>query len=135
MVAGVTALLFGINRDVSYLFLALVLALLGVGLGLSTGPASAAAIESTPRELAGAAAGTNSMMRYVGSIIGAGVLGSVLNTNSATPGTDLFRIIFAVLVVMSVLAALCGLLVHRFPKREDQVQDESQLLALARAID
>ena len=135
MVAGVTALLLGISRDVSYLFLASVLALLGVGLGLSTGPASAAAIESTPRELAGAAAGTNSMMRYVGSIIGAGVLGSVLNTNSATPGTDLFRLIFAVLVVMSVLAALCGLLVHRFPKREDQAQDESQLLALATAIE
>ena len=135
MVAGVTALLFGINPDVSYLFLALVLALLGVGLGLSTGPASAAAIESTPRELAGAAAGTNSMMRYVGSIIGAGVLGSVLNTNAAAPGTDLFRLIFALLVVMSVLAALCGLLVHRFPKREDQAQDESQLLDLAAAID
>ncbi|HEY8768870.1 MAG TPA: MFS transporter [Dehalococcoidia bacterium] len=135
MVAGVTALLFGINPDVSYLFLALVLALLGVGLGLSTGPASAAAIESTPRELAGAAAGTNSMMRYVGSIIGAGVLGSVLNTNAAAPGTDLFRLIFALLVVMSVLAALCRLLVHRFPKREDQAQDESQLLDLAAAID
>ena len=135
MVAGVTALLLGINRDVSYLFLALVLALLGVGLGLSTGPASAAAIESTPRELAGAAAGTNSMMRYVGSIIGAGVLGSVLNTNAAAPGTGLFRLIFALLVVMSVLAALCGLLVHRFPKREDQAQYESQLLELATAID
>jgi phosphate/sulfate permease len=75
------------------------------------------------------------MMRYVGSIIGAGVLGSVLNTNAAAPGTDLFRLIFALLVVMSVLAALCRLLVHRFPKREDQAQDESQLLELAAAID
>ena len=135
MVAGVTALLFGISRDVPYLFLAAILGLLGVGLGLSVGPASAAAIESTPGELAGAAAGTNSMMRYVGSIIGAGVLGSVLNTNAATPGIDLFRLIFALLVVMSVLAALCGLLVHRFPRRDDQAQDESQLLEFVTATD
>ncbi|HEV8574492.1 MAG TPA: MFS transporter [Dehalococcoidia bacterium] len=115
IVFGVTALLLGISRDVPYLFLIAVLALLGIGLGLSVGPASAAAIESTPRELAGTAAGTNSMMRYVGSIIGAGILGSVLNTNEAAPGIELFRLIFSVLVVMSVLAALSALLVHRFP--------------------
>jgi MFS family permease len=123
-------LLFGISRDVPYLFLAATLGLLGVGLGLSVGPASAAAIESTPRERAGAAAGTNSMMRYVGSIIGAGVLGSVLNTNATAPGIDLFRFIFALLVVMTVLAALCGLLVHRVPTREDHVQDASQIISL-----
>ena len=58
------------------------LALLGLGLGLSFGPASTAAIESSPRELAGAAAGTNSMMRYLGSIIGAGMLGAVLNSDA-----------------------------------------------------
>lgn len=115
---SVTALLFGISRDVQYAFLAGVLALLGVGLGLSTGPASAAAIESTPAEMAGAAAGTNSMMRYVGSIIGAGVLGTILNTNDAAPSIDLFRLIFGVLVGMSLLAAVCSLLVHRFPARE-----------------
>lgn len=135
MVMGVTALLFGISRDVPYAFLAAMLALLGVGLGISVGPASAAAIESTPRELAGAASGTNSMMRYVGSIIGAGVLGSVLNTNAAAPGIDLFRLIFAVLVVMSVLAALCGLLVHRFPAHQRELPDEAQATALVAASD
>lgn len=123
--AGVTALLFGISRDVPYVLLAGLLAVLGVGLGLSTGPASAAAIESTPSEMAGAAAGTNSMMRYVGSIVGAGLLGSILNTNDVAPGIDLFRLIFAVLVAMSLLAAGCALLVHRFaaapPAREQPV--------------
>jgi EmrB/QacA subfamily drug resistance transporter len=114
IVAATGALLIGISPDVPSLFLAAVLGVLGVGLGLSTGPASAAAIESAPRELAGAAAGTNSMMRYVGSIIGVGVLGSVLNTNEAVPGIDLFRLIFAVLLVMSVMAASCALLIHRF---------------------
>ena len=135
IVIGVMALLFGINRDVTYLFLAAVLGLLGIGLGLSVGPASAAAIESTPRELAGAAAGTNSMMRYVGSIIGAGVLGTVLNTGEAAPGIDLFRLIFAVLVVMSVLAVLCALLIHRFPAHQREVQDEARVSALAAAAD
>ncbi|MEX1193692.1 MAG: MFS transporter [Dehalococcoidia bacterium] len=132
---GVTALLFGISRDVPYLYLAAVLALLGVGLGLSVGPASAAAIESTPAEMAGAAAGTNSMMRYVGSIIGAGVLGSILNTHAAAPGIDLFRLIFAVLVVMSVLAALCALLVHRFPAHQGESREERPITSLAAAID
>src|SRR2546422_355952 len=120
VVAGVTALLLGISRDVSYLFLASVLFVIGVGLGFSVGPASAAAIESTPAELAGTAAGTNSMMRYVGSIIGAGILGSVLNTNEAAPDVGLFRLIFAVLVVVAVLGALSSLLVHRFPRTQEE---------------
>jgi len=133
VVAGVTALLFGISRDVPYVFLAAVLALLGVGLGLSTGPASAAAIESTPPEMAGAASGTNSMMRYVGSIIGAGVLGAILNTNDAAPGIDLFRLIFAVLVVMAALAALSSLLVHRFPAQAQVREDTGPAVAVATA--
>jgi EmrB/QacA subfamily drug resistance transporter len=135
VLAGVTALSFGISRDVPYAFLAGMLALLGVGLGLSTGPASAAAIESTPVEMAGAASGTNSMMRYVGSIIGAGVLGSILNTNDAAPGIELFQLIFGVLVVMSVLAALCATFVHRFPAQPVTTREEPPIAALAAAID
>jgi EmrB/QacA subfamily drug resistance transporter len=134
MVAGVTALLFGISRDVPFGLLAGILAVLGIGLGMSVGPASAAAIESTPRELAGAAAGANSMARYVGSIIGAGVLGSVLNTNDAAPGVGLFRLIFAVLVVMSVLAAICALLVHRFASQQARHM-EAPASVLANALE
>ncbi len=136
IVIGVVALLFGISRDVSYVFLAGVLGLLGIGLGLSVGPASAAAIESTPREMAGAAAGTNSMMRYVGSIIGVGILGTVLNTNGAAPGIDLFRLIFVVLVVMSVLAVLCTLFIHRFPAQyHETLENEGRVAAVAAAAD
>jgi len=115
LLAGVLALLVGIRQDAPYLFLAVTLALLGLGLGLSVGPSNAAAIECSPRELAGAAAGTNSMMRYLGSIVGAGVLGAVLNTESGAPEVGLFRLIFAVLVVMAVLAAASALFIHRFP--------------------
>ncbi len=107
--------LHGRRYPVSYLYLASMLALLGLGLGLSVGPSNAAAIESSPRELAGAAAGTNSMMRYLGSITGAGILGALLNTDSGTPETGVFRLIFAVLVVIAALAAVSSLFIHRFP--------------------
>jgi len=118
LLAGVLALLAGIKEDASVAFLAPVLALFGVGLGLSVGPTSAAAIECAPRELAGAAAGTNSMMRYVGSIIGAGILGSVLSNDAAAPGVGVFRLIFVVLLVISVLATIAAVFIHRFPPEE-----------------
>jgi MFS family permease len=119
---GVTVLLIAVSPDVPSWLLAATLLVMGIGLGLSVGPSSAAAIESTPIELAGTAAGTNSMMRYVGSIIGAGVLGAVLNTDGAAPSVDVFRLIFAVLVVVSVCATLCSLLVHRFPRTSAEVR-------------
>jgi EmrB/QacA subfamily drug resistance transporter len=115
MLAAVTAVLVGMERDVSYGYLAAALSLLGLGLGLSFGAASTAAVESAPRELAGAAAGTNSMMRYIGSIIGAGILGAVLSSDSGAPGIGLFRLIFAVLTGAAALASLSTLFIHRFP--------------------
>ena len=102
----------------SYLPLGGCLLLLGVGLGLSFGPASTAAIESAPRELAGAASGTNSMMRYLGSIVGAGILGSVLSKDSGTPDIWLFHLIFIVLLVIAALGCASTFFIHRFPQRE-----------------
>jgi sugar phosphate permease len=93
---------------------------LGIGMSVSFGPASAAALECTARELAGTAAGTNSMMRYLGSIVGTGLLGAILSTESGLPEIGLFHLIFAVLVVMSVAATLSAVFVHRFVRqRED----------------
>jgi len=109
------ALAIGLEAGSSYPFLGAMLILLGIGMSLSFGSASAAAIESTPRSMAGTAAGTNSMMRYLGSIVGAGILGAVLNTGAGTPGIGLFHLIFAVLFVMSLLAFASSLFVHRFP--------------------
>lgn len=134
VLAGSGAMLIGMSRDVPYAVLAGVLVVMGTGLGLSVGPASAAAIESTPRELAGAAAGANAMMRYVGSIIGAGVLGAVLNTDAETAGIGLFRIIFAVLVAMAVLAVLSALMVHRFAEAQEETR-EAPAPALATALE
>jgi EmrB/QacA subfamily drug resistance transporter len=114
VVAAMLALVAGIDVDSSILFLGACLALLGVGMGLSFGPASTAAIESAPREMAGAAAGTNSMMRYVGSIVGAGVLGAVLSDDGGAPEIGLFRLIFVLLTVMSGAALVAALFIHRF---------------------
>ncbi len=115
LAASAGALAFGLDEGSSYPFLASMLVLLGIGMSFSFGSASAAAIESTPRSMAGTAAGTNSMMRYLGSIVGAGILGAVLNTDSGAPGIGLFHLIFAVLLAMSVLAFVSSLFIHRFP--------------------
>ena len=134
MLAATLALAIGISNDMSYVVLGACLAALGLGLGLSFGPASTAAIESAPRELAGAASGTNSMMRYLGSIIGAGILGSVLSKDTGTPDIWLFRLIFIVLLVIAGLACASTFFIHRFPQRE--VPDEERAgppLADARA--
>jgi EmrB/QacA subfamily drug resistance transporter len=111
VVAAVIMLLSGISSDVSYSYLAASLGVLGFGIGLSFGPASTAAIESVSQELAGTASGTNSMMRYLGSIIGVGILGAILSEGS-TPDVALFRGMFAVLLGMAALAAAATLLIH-----------------------
>jgi MFS family permease len=113
VVVAVVALLTGLDASVTFGYLAVSLALMGLGVGLSSA-ANAAAIESAPRELAGAASGTNSMMRYLGSIIGTGVLGAVLNSQDGAPDVDVFQFMFAVLLVMAVLSSLSSLFIHRF---------------------
>lgn len=114
ILGAVIALAAGMSQDVSSWYLAACLGVIGLGMALSFGAASAAAIEIAPRELAGAAAGTNSMMRYLGSIVGAGILGGVLNRSSGAPDIDLFRFIFYVLVVMAALASATTLFIHRY---------------------
>jgi EmrB/QacA subfamily drug resistance transporter len=115
VLVAVTLILVGLDRDVSYGYLAISLAILGLGVGVSFGAASTAAIESAPRELAGSAAGTSSMMRYLGSIIGVGILGAVLSSDAAVPGVGLFRLMFAVLVAAAALASVAAIFIHRFP--------------------
>jgi MFS family permease len=78
---------------------------LGLGLGLGAGPATAAAVEAVPREKAGAAAGVNSMMRYIGGIAGIGILSAILENAGRTSGAGVFGAVYAVLLVVALLAA------------------------------
>ena len=115
-------LLAGLTEDVSFGYVAIGLALLGVGLGLAFGPATTAAIESAPMRLAGSAAGTNSMMRYIGSILGAGILAGVLSTGADTlPGLDTFRVILIVVAVFAALSIVAASQIHLFPKEESEL--------------
>jgi EmrB/QacA subfamily drug resistance transporter len=112
VIIAAAGLLAVVTRETSPTLLAGALALLGLGLGLGSGPAIAAATEAAPREEAGAAAGVNSMMRYVGGIAGVGLLSTVFDASGGTPpGVALFGAVFAVLFVVALLAAASTLFI------------------------
>ncbi len=132
--AGSIALFAALRVDTPAWLLAACLALLGLGLGLGTGPAVSAALEAASMGSAGAASGTSSMMRYTGSIIGAGLLAGVLSDSSGVAG-DLttFRVVTAVIIATAGLACVASLFAHRFaePEIETIVEAPSEPLAVA----
>lgn len=112
---AVLAIILVLRSDISSVVLAFPLAAVGVGVGLTTGSAQTAAIESVERGRAGTAAGTASMMRYFGSIVGVGLLAGILDTAAGPPDLEVFRAIFFVLIVIAGLAIVAATQVHRFP--------------------
>jgi len=110
---GVLMLAAGLEPDVPFAYVAVALALIRSGVGLGIGPATTAAIELAPRSLAGAVSGTDLMMSYVGSIIGAGILAAVLSSGGELPSPGQFRTVFIVASVTSVLMVLAGAAIHR----------------------
>ena len=112
-IAAALVLLIGISEGASLIFLAASLALLGLGIGLGTGPSTTAAVEAAPRDSAGIAAGTVSMTRYFGSIVGAGILGSFLSQGDPT-GVAVFRILFGGMIGIAVLATIFASQIHDF---------------------
>ena len=118
MLAGSIVLAAGLSTSTSPLFLAACLALMGLGLGLGVGAANTAAIESAPRMLAGSAAGTSSMMRYTGSIIGAGILAGVLNDDTSGADVTTFRLVALAVVTTAALAVAVSSLIHRYADAE-----------------
>jgi EmrB/QacA subfamily drug resistance transporter len=118
ILGGVTMIVTGIDAGVSFAYLAIAMALLGLGNGLSFGAAATAAAESAPIEMAGVAAGMNSMMRYVGSIVGAGILGAVL-TDSAAEDAGLFQLIFAILTALAGAALVSTAAATPFAARRE----------------
>ena len=121
VLAGTVLLVVGIADDISFAYLAVALAMLGLGIGLGAGAAMTAAIESVPRSLAGSAAGTNSMMRYIGSIVGAGMLAGLLG-GEAIPGVGVFRLIFGVVTAMAMVTVVAASQIHRYAAEDDRAQ-------------
>jgi MFS family permease len=116
MLAGSAALLAGLDNDVSPAYLAVCMATIGLGLGLGSGSASTAAVESAPRALAGSASGTSSMMRYAGSILGAGLLAGVLHDKSAaTTDVTTYQIVALAVMITAALAVVAASLIHHRP--------------------
>lgn len=116
MFGGSVALLAGLGPSVSPIYLAACLATIGLGLGLGSGAAQTAAVESVPRSLAGSASGTSSMMRYVGSILGAGLLSGVLNNTTAARGdVTTYQVVALAVAGTAGLAVLAAGFIHRLP--------------------
>jgi hypothetical protein len=57
-------------------------------------------------------------LRYAGSIIGAGLLGLILSTDATAPSTDVFRLLFAILLVTACLVIFLLLSIQRFVESE-----------------
>jgi MFS family permease len=114
MLIGSVALLAGLSRTVSPGYLAACLAVLGLGLGLGVGAANTAAVESAPRAFAGSAAGTSSMMRYAGSIVGAGILAGVLRDSNGGGDVTTFQLVALAVVITAALAVAASMFIHRF---------------------
>lgn len=100
-------LLAGVNAEVQLVYLAVAVAVLGLGVGVSFVTATVAAIESAPKALAGSAAGTQSMMRYAGSIAGTGMLAGLLGPDDIA-GVSTFRVLFGVLAVIAALSLVAA---------------------------
>lgn len=116
MFAGALALLLGLDAGVSPAYLAACLATIGLGLGLGSGSAQTAAVEAAPRARAGSASGTSSMMRYVGSILGAGLLAGVLNGGTAARADiGTYQVVALAVVVTAGLAVVAAGFIHRMP--------------------
>jgi MFS family permease len=90
--------------------LAVPLVLIGVGLGIAQAAQSAAALRAWPPEMAGSAAGTFSMMRYVGSVTGTAIIAAVLG---AHPGEGSFRLLFAILAGFAAINVVAALSIAR----------------------
>lgn len=124
MLVGAVMIVAGLSDDTSPVYLAGSLAVMGLGLGLGVGAAQTAAVESAPRALAGSAAGTSSMMRYTGSIVGAGILAGVLSKDSTSGDVTTFRIVALAVVTTAVLALAVSPFIHRYGDAEPPIHVE-----------
>ena len=77
--------------------------LMGTGIGLSTGPSQAAAMSAVPASQAGVASGALSTMRYVGGVLGSGLVALLAGGIAAS---DTRLLVFPVVLLLSGAAAI-----------------------------
>ena len=83
--------------------IAVPLVLMGAGVGLATGPAQAAAMSAARTAQAGTAAGALSTMRYLGGVVGSGLVALLADAGFVD---DRRLLIFPVVLLISAAAAL-----------------------------
>jgi outer membrane receptor protein involved in Fe transport len=79
------------------------LVLMGLGIGISTSPSQAAALSATPASQAGVAPGALSTLRYVGGVVGSGLVALIASGGLAH---DARLIVFPAVLLASALVSL-----------------------------
>jgi MFS family permease len=96
-----------LGSEISIIPLIIGLGLVGIGIGISGPGGRTSAVESIPTKDAGAASGTYSTSRYMGSIIGSSILAGLIGVDcSNTDGIDLVFIVVAISAAIAVVSAL-----------------------------
>ena len=129
-IAGLSAavmLIAGIDEGMSPAYLAVALAILGLGYGFGFVSAEVAAVEAVPKALTASAAGTQSMMRYIGSIIGVGLLSGVLTTGAdGPPEITAFRLLYILMAGLVALSVPAAMLVRPPTEHSPAIRDEGR---------
>lgn len=110
---GVLAASFGGGA----LILVAPLAMMGIGMGLGGAAQQSSGLAAWPPSMAGSAAGTLSLMRYVGSVAGASLLAAVLGSS---PGGNDFTRLLAVVAGFAVLNAMLAFIRIEAPREADE---------------
>lgn len=99
------SVLFSIIFEAPLILLLVPFSMIGIGIGLTGAARSAAALESWPSAIAGSAAGTYSLSRYIGSILSTAIMAAILGIS---PTANSFLIFFGVLAAVSIFNFLAG---------------------------
>lgn len=101
----VGSVLYSIIFEASLIFLLVPFSMIGIGIGLTGAARSASALEAWPATVAGSAAGTYSLSRYIGSILSTAIMAAILGVS---PTANSFLIFFSVLAVVAMFNFLAS---------------------------
>ena len=93
------------------------LAMMGIGMGLGGAAQQSSGLAAWPQSMAGSAAGTLSLMRYVGSVAGASLLAAVLGSS---PGGSDFTRLLAIVAGFAVLNLMLAFIRVEAPHDADE---------------
>jgi DHA2 family methylenomycin A resistance protein-like MFS transporter len=99
--------------DIALPTLLIGLTCVGFGVGLSTSGLQTTAVECVPREEAGMASGIYSTSRYLGSILGSAILGTLLGAERSEVYN--LGLVFVIVFIAALLAMIASLGLQAYP--------------------